>query len=111
MELTGTIKEIFETQQISEKFKKREFVLTETSTQYPQDLLIQCTQEKCNVLDMYKVGDGVNVSINLRGRGYEKNGKTNYFNSIEAWKIAKSGNAQPTQPSKVPFVNTDDLPF
>ena len=108
MELTGTIKEIFETQQISDKFKKREFVLTETSTQYPQDLLIQCTQEKCNILDMYKVGDGVNVSINLRGRGYEKNGKNKYFNSIEAWKIAKSGqepiNANPNN-------KVEDLPF
>jgi len=89
MEITGTIKEVFATQTISEKFKKREFVLTtDGSTPYPNHLLIQVTQAKCDLLNSYSSGDEVTVSINLKGRLYENPTKgTQYFNSIEAWKI------------------------
>jgi len=89
MEITGTIKEVFATQTISEKFKKREFVLTtDGSTPYPNHLLIQVTNAKCDLLNSYSSGDEVTVSINLRGLLYENPTKgTQYFNSIEAWSI------------------------
>ena len=50
MEITGKIKKVFETQNITASFKKREFVVT-TQEQYPQDILIELTQDKTDVLN------------------------------------------------------------
>jgi hypothetical protein len=38
---TGTIKVIQDTQKISDKFQKREFVVTDTTSMYPQDIMFQ----------------------------------------------------------------------
>ena len=79
--LTGTVKLISETQQISEKFSKREFVISETSSMYPQDILFQATQDKCSLLDSVKVQDQIEVSFNLRGREWTSpTGEVKYFN-------------------------------
>ena len=45
MEITGRIKKVFETQNITASFKKREFVVT-TQEQYPQDILIYHENKK-----------------------------------------------------------------
>ena len=66
--LTGSVKLIHATAQITEKFAKREFVVTDTTSQYPQDILFQATQDKCGLLDQFQAGDQVEVSFNLRGR-------------------------------------------
>jgi hypothetical protein len=90
--LTGTVKLISETQQISEKFSKREFVISETSSMYPQDILFQATQDKCSLLDSVKVQDQIEVSFNLRGREWTSpTVEVKYFNSLEAWRIEKAG--------------------
>ena len=90
--LTGTVKLINETQQISEKFSLREFVISETSSMYPQDILFQATQDKCSLLDSVKVQDQIEVSFNLRGREWTSpTGEVKYFNSLEAWRIEKAG--------------------
>lgn len=107
MEVKGTIKVINATQVVSEKFSKRELVVTTNDT-YPQDLLIQFTQDKCDVLNAYKVGQEVTIAINLRGREWiNPQGETKYFNTIEGWKIEGNSStpaAQATEESK-------DLPF
>ena len=97
MELNGKIKAINEVQNVSASFKKRELVLT-TNEQYPQDILIEFTQDKCDVLNSYNTGEDVIVSINIRGREWiNPEGEAKYFNSIQGWKINKSelGNEQP----------------
>ena len=87
MQVQGTIKMIGETQQVSGSFRKRELVVT-TAEQYPQMILIEFNQDKCDVLDKYKVGQEVNVSINLRGREWvNPQGEVKYFNTIQGWKI------------------------
>jgi hypothetical protein len=53
--LTGTLKVANPTQVISEKFSKREFVI-ETQDQYPQMVMFQFTQDKCNLLDGIEIG-------------------------------------------------------
>ena len=96
MELNGKIKTINEVQNISASFKKRELVLT-TNEQFPQDILIEFTQDKCDVLNSYNAGEDVIVSINIRGREWiNPQGEAKYFNSIQGWKINKSesGNEQ-----------------
>ncbi|MEO4006828.1 MAG: DUF3127 domain-containing protein [Flavobacterium sp.] len=127
MEVTGKIKVINGTQQISASFKKRELVVT-TEEQYPQHIMVEFTQDKCELLDSYKVGEQVKVSINLRGREWvNPQGEAKYFNTIQGWRIermqaeAPAGYAQP-MPS-VPAADAfepasnfneeehDDLPF
>lgn len=89
MEITGKIKFIGATQQVSDKFSKREVVVT-TDEQYPQHISIEFNQDKCAVLDKYSVGDNVEVGINLRGREWNSPlGETKYFNSIQGWNIKK----------------------
>ena len=88
MEVTGTIKKIFETQTFGEKgFKKREVVII-TNEQYPQPIIVEFFQDKCTVLDKYKVGQDVKIGINLRGREWiNPQGEVKYFNTIQAWRI------------------------
>lgn len=95
MEVIGTIKVKFDTQRVSEKFQKREFVLTtEANTPYPQHVSFQVTQDKCTVLDQFNEGDEVKVQFNLRGREWSGPQDIKYFNTLEAWRIerAQAGN-------------------
>jgi single-strand DNA-binding protein len=85
-ELEGTLIKKFDTQQIKDTFKKREFVV-ETDEQYPQQIKVELTQDKCELLDDYNEGDKLKVHFNLRGR--EWNGK--YFVNINGWRIEKAG--------------------
>lgn len=90
--LTGTLKVLNPTVQVSEKFSKREFVVTESSSMYPQDILFQLTQDKCSLLDGYNVNDQIDVSFNLRGREWTSpQGEVKYFNSLDAWRIDRAG--------------------
>lgn len=89
MEILGNIIFIGETQQISEKFKKREFVI-ETDEQYPQQIKLQFEGDKCSILDNYDIGQQATVYFNLRGRSYtDKQNQTQYANTLQAWKIQR----------------------
>ena len=86
--ITGKLKLVYPEKQVSDKFKTREFVLLDEASQYPQNIKMQCTQDRCSLLDKFNVGDTINVHYNLRGREWtSKEGVVGYFNSIEAWKI------------------------
>ena len=101
-EITGKLEVIYDAQQISDKFKKREFVLEIQSGMYPEYPKFQLTQEKCQLLDTFEVGEMVKVSFNLRGRPYEKNGEKTYFTNIEAWRIEATTGAPSTPPTAPP---------
>ncbi len=89
MEVKGKIKFIGSTQQVSDKFSKREIVVT-TDEQFPQHISIEFNQDKCAILDKYSVGENVEVGINLRGREWtDPQGLIKYFNSIQGWNIKK----------------------
>lgn len=114
MQLTGKVKVINETQVISEKFQKREFVLTDDSSQYPQDIIFQITQDRCDLIEGFSIGQIVTVNFNLRGREWTSpTGEIRYFNTIEAWKItATEGAVKPQAPAvKEPQGDADALPF
>ena len=100
MELTGKIKQILNTENVSNTFKKRELVLR-TDEQYPQDILIQFVQEKCDALNTYNIGDDVSIGVNIRGKEWvNPQGEAKYFNSIQGWKIKR--NLQPQQSYNIP---------
>lgn len=86
MQINGEIHSIKSTQQVSDNFSKREFILvTDQSTPYPQHIKLEFTNQKCNILDNYNEGDKVSVDFNLRGNLH----KDTAFNTLQAWKIEK----------------------
>ena len=110
MQLKGKIKVINDELIITDKFKKREFVITDESSQYPQDIILQLTQDRTDLIDSYSVGQEITASFNLRGREWTSpTGEVRYFNTIEAWKI--EGETIPATEVLTPTVLTDDLPF
>jgi len=112
MDITGTIIEIFEEQIVSDKFKKREFVLKVVDNGYQQEIKFQTTQDKTTILNFVKKDDEVKVLFNLGGRRWTKDGKTNWFNSVTAWRIEKVGSdAVVTSTPGVNVDPTNDLPF
>ena len=88
MEIQGRIKQIFPSQIIGQNgFEKRDLVIT-TEENYPQTIIIQFTQQRCDLLNNLQVGQNVKVYINIRGREWTNpQGETKYFNTIEGWKI------------------------
>ena len=72
-----------ETETISEKFKKRSFVI-ESDEQYSQQVIFQLTQDKCSLLDSFNEGEVIKVTFSLQGKRFEKEGKVNYFNNLNA---------------------------
>ena len=117
MEITGKIKVIGETKTFGTgNFAKRDLVVT-TDEQYPQMILIEFVQDKCDILNKYKLGDSVKVGINLRGREWiNPEGVAKYFNSIQGWRIEKASDAptdyvSPQQAQSVAVEEQDDLPF
>ena len=103
MEIQGRIKQIFPSQMIGQNgFEKRDLVIV-TEENYPQTIIIQFTQQRCDLLDSLQVGQNVKVYINIRGREWvNPQGDTKYFNTIEGWKIelvqtTNVANQQPVQ--------------
>ncbi len=123
MEVQGKLKFIDETKTYGGNgFRKREAVVT-TEEQYPQHILVEFVQDKCDMLDSYKVGQQVKISINIRGREWvNPQGETKYFNSIQGWRIenaaAQEAGAPPVAPvdafepaADLKEDDNDDLPF
>jgi len=69
--------------------------------------------DKCRDLDQYRLGDTITVHFNVNGRRYEKEGKTNWFTTLQAWKLEGTGTnhiyEQPQPASKT--TDFDDVPF
>lgn len=122
----GKVKFVGETVDVGTSgFQKRELVVT-TDEQYPQHILINFVQDKCNLLATTKIGDQVNISVNLRGREWiNPEGQARYFNDIQGWRVSYVAQApiqqqpapqQPTMPANQSTNNfseeeADDLPW
>lgn len=122
--ITGTLKMKTPEQKVSEKFRKRDFVLTDSASQYPQFISFQLVQDRCTLLDAFEEGQEIRVFFNLRGREWKApSGETKFFNTLEAWKLELVSAQQPATAGTVmntatPDVTTftageseDDLPF
>ena len=109
MNIKGKLISISETNQISDKFSKREFVVEfAENPQYPEYIQLEFVQDKCDILNEYSIGQDVDVAFNLKGRKWTNpQGVDKYFNTLQAWKIDKAGDV----PSPSQEDDTDDLPF
>lgn len=87
---TGFLKVKNQTRQVSEKFKTREFVLTDDAAQYPQTISFQLTQDRCQLIEGAKVGDEITVHFLLKGREWKNpQGEIKYFNSLDVFRVEK----------------------
>lgn len=117
IEITGKIHSIFETKQVSDRFRKREFVLeTADNPKYPQTILFQATGDRCEQLDGLAEGDEIKVEFSVRGREWRSpSGEVKYFNSLDVWKVERVGGKQESKPSATaataPTDPADDCPF
>lgn len=125
MNLSGTIVEIMDEQQVTDSFKKREFVVEYAENpQYPEYIKFELIQDKCALLDAHKVGDKVGVQFNLKGRKWtDKTGQVKYFNTLQAWRLEVESSAQSSagpesapmeglsEPGWIADDKEDDLPF
>jgi len=91
VELKGKIKVIGEFQTFDSGFTKQQIVITEPG-QYPNDIPIDFLKDKTDLLQNYKEGDDVIVSVNIRGSEY--NGK--YYVGLNAWTIKKDPDSNST---------------
>lgn len=107
--MKGVVKVIRPTQQVSDKFSKREFVVTDSSEpQYPQDIMFEFTQDKTALLDNVMEGQEVEVSFNLRGREWKSpQGETKFFNTLNAFKI----DTNEVAPAATVVSDDEALPF
>lgn len=97
LEVTGKLVVKYDTQQVSEKFKKREFVM-ELAEEingniYTNFAKMQLVQNKCDIIDRFNVGDAVKVSFNIKGNRWERDGKVNYITNLDAWRVEAAGAA------------------
>jgi hypothetical protein len=108
MTATGKLHAKYDAVGVSDKFTKRDFVLMiADNPTYPQYVLFQLTQDKCNLLDLVEAGSDVAVDFNLRGRSWTSpQGETKYFNTLEAWRISPiASGSTVTAPQNVAIPN------
>lgn len=122
-DIAGKLIEKFDTQNVSDTFKKREFVIEKSENNggqvFTDQIKFQLTQNRCDVLDPHQLGDELKITFNVRGRKWEKDGKVSYFTNLEAWRIEKLAADQPFDDAPPPQEaaletfgeDEDDLPF
>ena len=110
--IKGIIHQINEEKQVTEKFKKREFVVYIPGNSY-RDRYVKFSliQSDCDMIDNFEEGDTVEVSYSFEGREW-KNPKTDeleYFNDVRASRIIP----QEEKDVQVTDISGDgeDLPF
>ena len=119
MEVNGKVKKVFQTVKVTEKYSKREVVITTKDGMYEQDILLHCSNNQTDLLDGIRVGDNVDCKFNLKGREWTNpQGDVKYFNSLELWQInvqMKEENTPVAKPTATQIVNevedNDTLPF
>jgi hypothetical protein len=124
MQIQGKIHATFDAEQVTDRFRKREFVLElEGASRYPQYVMFQLTGDRCEALDGFAAGQEVKVEFSLRGREWTSpKGEVRYFNSLDTWSVEPlSGQAGDPGPSSQsgdpgsgdppPPSDEDDIPF
>jgi hypothetical protein len=123
-EITGKVIEIYPTVQVSDKFRKREFIIEKKeaggTAVFVDYLKFQLVQDKCDLINESFLQEEIKIWFNLKGNKWERDGKINYFTNLDVWKIEKasaSGREQNPPPNKTledipPEIDElSDLPF
>ena len=123
-EVVGKLYKKFNTENKTQTFRAREFVIEIPDGNYPQFIKFQLVQDRCGILDAYQEGDEIKVFFDLRGREWNEK----FFTNLNAWRIEKTSaeaaapQAPPAPAADAPFpdaseepsqqvIEDDDLPF
>lgn len=94
-ELTGRLIEIFDVEQPTPTFRKREFVVqTEedrNGRQFFEDIKFQLIQDKVEILDRLQKNQSVTVHFDIKGKRWERDGRVSYFTNLQAWRVEPAG--------------------
>jgi hypothetical protein len=116
-ETSGRLHLVSDTKQVTERFRKREFVVElADNPRFPQFVQFELTGDRCDHLDGFEVGDEVRVEFSLRGREWKSpRGETKYFNSLDVWTVVRMGEGGARRPARdeeePPLPSDDDVPF
>jgi hypothetical protein len=92
-EITGRIIDILPVNQVSDKFRKREFVIEKKESGgtavFVDYIKFQLLQDKCDLINESFLNEEVRIFFNLKGNRWERDGRINYFTNLDAWKIEK----------------------
>jgi hypothetical protein len=112
-EITGKVIDISPVNQVSDKFRKREFVIERKETGgaavFIDYIKFQLIQDKCDLINESFLNEDVKVMFNLKGNKWERDGKVSYFTNLDAWKVERMSTAAVDQ-NMPPRNITEDLP-
>ena len=106
-EAEGKLYKKMDVQQVTDSFKKREFVVEIEDGAYTQLIKFQLTQANCDKLEPFNEGDRVKVTFSIRGREYTKDGRTSYFTNLDAWRLESTNQAAPANAPAATTAGTD----
>jgi hypothetical protein len=112
-EIIGKVIDISPVNQVSDKFKKREFVIEKKESGgaavFIDYIKFQLIQDKCDLINDSFLNEDVRIWFNLKGNKWERDGKINYFTNLDAWKVEKTSTAIKDQ--NIPSHTTlEDIP-
>ncbi|MDF1561089.1 MAG: DUF3127 domain-containing protein [Bacteroidales bacterium] len=124
-QIAGKVAEVYPVNRVSERFRKREFVIEHKDSSSGQAFVdfikFQLTQERCDLIDESWLRQEVTVTFNLKGNRWEKNGMVNYITNLNALSVVRGvavpeGGEQLAALPKLedapsPDPELDDLPF
>lgn len=94
-----------DTEQINEKFRRREIILELTQmingNSYLNYAKIQLVQNKCEIVERFREGDMLKVYYNVKGNMHinKRTGKEECITNLDAWRIEKADNVTIEEPT------------
>jgi len=112
-EITGKVIDIMPVNQVSDKFRKREFVIekkdTGGQTLFIDYIKFQLVQDKYDLINESYLNEEVRISFNIKGNRWERDGRVNYFTNLDAWKIDRVSDS-PANQGAVPASGMEEVP-
>lgn len=113
-EITGKVIDILPVVNVSDKFRKREFVIERKEAGggavFVDYIKFQLVQDKCELLNESFLNEEVKIFFNIKGNRWEKEGRVNYFTNLDAWKIEKVKAGTPEQDKPTLNPPFEDIP-
>jgi len=89
--MKGRIYKVYPTEQKTEKFRKREFVIDHTNSTgkgtYVEYVKLQTVQQRCDLLEDLEKGDSVIIKFSVTGRKYKGDKGEQFFTNLDAIEI------------------------
>jgi hypothetical protein len=113
-EITGKVIDISPINQVSDKFRKREFVIEKKETGgaavFIDYIKFQLVQDKCELINDSFMNEDIKIWFNLKGNRWERDGKVNYFTNLDAWKIEKMSASSIDDHEPSAHITLEDIP-